>query len=252
MSFYKNFLGVKAQNVVKSFTEMLVKWDPETATQAELDTMYDKFTEITKKAELAKRSFEKENMEAENIKKAYNKKVDVLRVLETKLNECELSMQGEIEKAINELTLSLEEMAPDVQRELDEANEAKEYLDEVNEMVSLIASKIKTAKAHLAGAQKRMERAELQNEKAKEREARAKEMAGLKDAASSTSVAFDALQRKATKLEVEAAASEARNSILKNLSTKSASNSLIDKIEKELNTEPESTLTERLKNIKKF
>lgn len=238
MNFFSNFIKSKASDVKDSLTEMLARWDPETATQAEVDTMYDEFVNLSKKLEKARQTMEREQAEAETIKKAYNKKMDILDVLQTRksaLDEnSDPSVAREIDDAIAELTSTLEDLMPDVEREIEEAKEAKEYFDELSSAVKELGDKIKTARSSIEKAKKRMERAELNVKKAKEREERAKELAGLKNATKSTGAAFDALTRAAEKMEADAAAANNRTKLLGDLNTSKKTNSLISEIESSL------------------
>jgi len=238
MNFFSNFIKSKASDVKDNLTEMLARWDPETATQAEVDTMYDEFVNLSKKLEKARQTMEREQAEAETIKKAYNKKMDILDVLQTRKSSLDEnsdpSVEREIDDAIAELTSTLEDLMPDVEREIEEAKEAKEYFDELSSAVKDLGDKIKTARSSIEKAKKRMERAELNVKKAKEREERAKELAGLKNATKSTGAAFDALTRAAEKMEADAAAANNRTKLLGDLNTSKKTNSLISEIESSL------------------
>lgn len=259
MNFFGNFIKTKASNAKNNLTEMLAKWDPETATEAEINTMYDEFVKLSKKAEQARQSMDKEKTEAKNIENSYNKKLQILDVLQNRKAEAENSGNTEeleeIVVAMNELLDSLEELKPEVEREVEEAKEAEQYFNELSEAVQNLGSKIKTARKTIENAKKRMQRAELTAKKAKEREERAKELAGLKSAANSTGVAFDALTRAAEKMEADAKAADSRSKVLNSLNPKEEKNSLIAKIEAEMSENQVSkptSLEDRINNLKKF
>ena len=60
ISFLRNLLGVKTDQAVKSGLEVLVRWDPQSATEAELRTMEQHLDELGQEVARARQSFDKE------------------------------------------------------------------------------------------------------------------------------------------------------------------------------------------------
>lgn len=253
-SFLGNFLKKKTTDAHQTLIEMLVKWDPETATEAELDTMYDKFTRLTESMQSAQVNLKREEKEAEVAKEKYNKKLAILEKLnERKESETDTKKLQEIEEAISELIDELSEMKPEVEREIEEAKEAKEYFDAIKDAVENSQEKIKNARKTLERAKQRMKMAELKELKAKEKETRAKEIAGLTKIVDSTSVALNAMNKKAEEMENKANASYSRATMLQKMKMDSSKNALIQEIEKTMNlekTEEKITLSEKIKSLK--
>lgn len=251
-SFLGNFFKNKAVDFHQSFIEALVKWDPETATEAELDTMYEKFTKLTESMQSAQINLKREEKEAEIAKEKYNKKLLILEKLnEKKENEVDPKKLKEIDEAISELFDELTQMKPEVEQEIEEAREAKEYFNAIKDAVESSQEKIKNARKNLEKAKQRMKMAELKEIKAKEKEARAKELAGLTKYVDSTSIALNAMNKKAEEMETKANASYSRANMLQKMNINSSKNELIQEIEKTLKPEKEEiNFSEKIKSLK--
>ena len=67
LGFFRNFVGVKADNAVQAGVEALVRWDPEGASEAELRTMEQHLDDLGRQVAIARQAYDGERREAEQI-----------------------------------------------------------------------------------------------------------------------------------------------------------------------------------------
>jgi len=67
LKFVKNMFGVKMDQAVEAGIEALVRWDPKSASEAELRTMEQHLDELGREVALARQSFDREQKEADGI-----------------------------------------------------------------------------------------------------------------------------------------------------------------------------------------
>ena len=65
LQFMRNLVGVKADKAVQAGVEALVRWDPQSASEAELRTMEQHLDELGQQVARARQSYDKETREAE-------------------------------------------------------------------------------------------------------------------------------------------------------------------------------------------
>ena len=66
-SFIRNLVGVKPDNAVNSAIEAIVRWDPKSATEAELRTMEEHLDQLGLQVAQARAAYDKEKKEADAI-----------------------------------------------------------------------------------------------------------------------------------------------------------------------------------------
>src|SRR5271166_4426038 len=64
LSFIGNLIGVKADNAVRAGVEALVRWDPQSASEAELRTMEQHLDDLGLQVASARQSYDREQSEA--------------------------------------------------------------------------------------------------------------------------------------------------------------------------------------------
>ena len=244
--FFKNFGKKKFEDMSTAITEAIVRFDPDSASEAEIQTMNEKYVELSEKLERARVSMEKEEKEALVAKNAFNKRVDMLEFIKKKIEEG-IDVEKNTE-ALNVLVEQLEEQQENVATEVQEAEDAKLAFKEIEEVVVTFGNKLKIARKALESAKKKMERAETQLLKAQQREEQAKELAGLKKTTSCCSTAFDAMTKQAEELEIKAKASNNRSEFLGSSTNK---NSVLEDLEKEWSVELNTPVKKEI-SFKKF
>jgi chromosome segregation ATPase len=210
-SFIRNLLGVKTNNAVQSGLEALVRWDPKSATEAELRTMEQHLDALGLQVAEARASYEREKQEADEIARLSHQHMAAAEQLQSQLAvEADAERKASLEKSLETLVSMLEQMAPDVDREAKEAQEAHEFLEMLEKSYAEAGGKLKAARAQLASAQRDMGRAEIQREMAERQAEAARVAAGLSSATSGLTVALKAMQDTATKDLAAAEAAKAQ------------------------------------------
>jgi chromosome segregation ATPase len=215
-AFIRNLLGVKTDNAVQSALEALVRWDPKSATEAELRTMEQHLDALGLQVAEARASYNREKQEADEIAGLSHQRMAAAEQLQTqRAAEADAGRKASLEKSLETLVSMLEQMAPDVDREAKEAQEAHEFLEMLEKSYADAGGKLKAARAQLARAQREMGRAEIQREMAERQAEAARVAAGLSSATSGLTVALKAMQDTAAKDLAAAEAAKAKAQLLR-------------------------------------
>lgn len=215
LSFIKNLLGVKTDQAVQSAVEALVRWDPKAATEAELRTMEENLDELGRQVAEARASFNKEQREADEIQKLSGQRMAAAEQLQGQLDaETDPARRAALEKSLETIVGMLEEMAPDIEREVKDAVEAKEFLEMLEKSYADAGAKLKSARAELSRAQRDMDRAEQQRQQADRQADAARRAAGLAGSTSGLNVALKAMKEAAQKDLTAAEAANAKTKLL--------------------------------------
>lgn len=205
LNFLKHFLGTKAKDAQAGFTRLLVEFDPETASEAEIGQLDQALTTLTRQMVEAKTAWDRECREAQEIKKNYDLRLAAAERLQLQAEAAaDASQKALVETSLGRLVADLEKMAPEVDREACEAVEAQKYYEELTEAVKSASERLKTARSRLADAQRQMQQAKVRAERAREQEERAKVVAGISRDAGSLGTAFEAMSQRARELEAQA------------------------------------------------
>lgn len=215
LSFIRNLVGVKADQAVNGAVEALVRWDPKSATEAELRTMEQNLDGLGTQVAEARASYTKEKKEADAIKSLSNQRMAVAEQLQRQMDtETDPSRRASLEKSLGTIVTMLEQMAPDIDREVQDEVEAHEFLTMLEQSYNQAGAKLKDAKAMLERAQRDMGRAVQQREMAERQAEAARQAAGLANATSGLSVALKAMQDSASKNLVSAEAAKSKAKML--------------------------------------
>ncbi|CAH2604981.1 conserved protein of unknown function [Rhodovastum atsumiense] len=213
LRFIGNLIGVKADKAVQSGIEALVRWDPKSASEAELRGMEQHLDDLGLQVASARQAFDKEQREADEIAKLSRQRMAAAELLQTQIAaEPNAGRKAELEHSLATLLDMLEQMAPDVEREKKDAEEAKDFLQMLESTYLEAGRKLKEGRSQLERAQRDMARAEQQRSTAEQQAEAARRAAGLSQATSSLTVALKAMQDAAAKdlASADAAASKAR------------------------------------------
>lgn len=205
-SYGKNALA----DVSKSLTDAIVKFDPEGASEAEIIAMEEQFDQVNREYSKAKSEFQKEQKEADAITTLRDQRLAACSVLQEKAEEGDANAEA----GLMQLLTALEEMEEDIEREVDEAKDAKEVMNELDETVKLYASKLKNARKDMQKAQRSMKKANQKATRADEKAKRAAVLAGLKKDTSSLGSALESMNRQAEEANNKADAATRKANLL--------------------------------------
>lgn len=215
-AFIRNLVGVKADRAVNGAIEAIVRWDPKSATEAELRTMEEHLDQLGLQVAQARATYDKEKREADHIVALSQQRLAAAEQIQRRL-EAEATPEGKraLETSMATLVGMLEQMAPDIERERQDATDAEAFLKSLEETYQQAGQKLRTARADLTRAERDMTRAEQQRQAAEQRAEGARQAAGLTNATSGLSVALKAMQDNAASSLAQAEAANAKALLLK-------------------------------------
>jgi hypothetical protein len=249
-SFVSSFGKKKSEKVGQSIVQILASWDPETASKAELEQMEKRLNTLVQEVAEARQVYKKEQTEADAITGLYNQRLKAAEILQARLADA--PDNAEAEKALTELVQLLEEMQPEIEIEAQEAVEAKAFMEELEEVATLSADKLKTAKKNLGKAVQDMKRAKVREERASESAERAAKLAGLREESDQLGSALSAMRKNADDSNAKAEAAQMKAKLLGPSKTEKES-TLIAEAMKEASGQPQATdsIANRLAALKK-
>ena len=214
-NFIRNMVGVKTDQAVNSAIETIVSWDPKSATEAELRTMEQHLDQLGRQVAEARVAFDKEQKEADVIQALSQQRMAAAEQLQQRLaSEPDAGAQAGLERSLATLLTMLETMAPDIEREKQDAVDAADFLHSLESTFQQAGQKLRSARDALLRAQRDMSRAEQQRDMAQNRAEAARQAAGLTGATSGLSVALKAMQDNAQRNLVAAEAANAKAKLL--------------------------------------
>jgi DNA repair exonuclease SbcCD ATPase subunit len=214
-SFIRNLVGVKTDQAVNSAVEAIVRWDPQSATEAELRAMEQQLDILGRQVAEARMAFDKEKREADTIQTLSQQRMAAAEQLQHRLEtETDPARKAELERSLLTLVSMLEGMAADVDREKQDAVDAAEFLHSLEDTYQQAGQKLKSARDELNRAQRDMGRAAQQRDMAERRAEAARQAAGLSGATSGLTVALKAMQDNASRNLVSAEAANAKARLL--------------------------------------
>src|ERR1700750_422365 len=179
-SFFRNLVGVKTDRAVQGALEALVRWDPQSATEAELRTMEQHLDQLGMHVAQARASYQREQKEADAIVQLSQQRMAAAEQLQRQLaGGGDGARKAALEKSLATLVAMLEQMAPDLDRERKDAEDAQQFLETLEETYAQAGAKLKGAKSELDRAHRDMARAGQQREMADRRAEAARQAAGL-------------------------------------------------------------------------
>lgn len=216
MGLFRGFLANYGKNAIldakKSLNDAIVRFDPEGASEAEIAAIEEQFDQVNREYSRAKSEFQKERKEADAILALRDKRMAAAEMLAGKVEADPtdtVSAQG-----LEQLLSALEDMQEEIDREVEEANDAEEIMNELDQTVKLYADKLKSARSDMRKAAMAMEKARRQEERAEEKARRAAVLAGLKKDTSSLGSALESMNRQAEEAQAKADAAKRKADLL--------------------------------------
>lgn len=216
LRFMSNLLGVKASQAVNAGVEALIRWDPKSATEAELRTMEQHLDELGQQVAQARQAYDREQQEANAITALSSQRMAAADQLQAQAGAAgDPAQKAALEKSLGTLVGMLEQMAPELEREKRDAVDAKQFLEMLEGAYADAGGKLKSARSELDRAQRDMARAAQQNQTAQQQAEAARRAAGLAQTTSSLTVALKTMQDVAAKDLASADAAMAKARLLK-------------------------------------
>lgn len=216
LQFMQNLVGVKFDKAAQAGIEALVRWDPQSASEAEMRTMEQHLDDLGREVAQARQSYDHENKEVETIQALAQQRMSAAEQLQDQVDaETDPTRKAALGKSLETLVSMLETMAPEVDREKAEALDAKNFLEMLEQTYAEAGGKFKSARSALEQAQRDMGRAAQQREQAERQAESARRAAGLASSTSSLTVALKAMHDAAAKDMVSADAQMSKARLLR-------------------------------------
>jgi len=214
MGFFSSYGKQKVKDAGDMLISALVAFDPQGATEAEINEMAEKLEEVSERAAKARQVMVKEKQEAEQIAALYNQRVSAAELLKAKLDQtADEAQKASIEKSLTTLLDTLEKMNPEVEKEKQEAVDAEDFFKYLEQVTTDSAEKLKRARAEYTDAVRAMEKARMQEQMAREKEQATKTAAGI--SGTNFTTALGAIHKITDDASARSEAAKTRSDLLK-------------------------------------
>lgn len=148
LQFMRNLVGVKADKAVQAGVEALVRWDPQSASEAEMRSMEQNLDQLGQQVARARLSYDKEMREANAIQALSTQRMAAADQLQRQAEaETDPAKKAELERSLGTLVTMLEQMAPEVDREKKDVVDAKEFLEMLEKTYAEAGGKLREGRA---------------------------------------------------------------------------------------------------------
>ena len=216
LTFIRNLAGVKTDKAIQAGVEALVRWDPQSASEAELRTMEQHLDDLGRQVATARQSYDREQKEADAIQALSQQRMAAAEQLQKQIAAApDASRKAGLERSLETLVTMLEQMTPEIEREKKDAVDAKEFLVMLEKSYADAGGKLRQGRSELERAQRNMSRAAQQRQVAEQQAEAARRAAGLASTTSSMTVALKAMNDAAAKDLSSADAATAKTKLLR-------------------------------------
>ena len=216
LQFMRNLVGVKADKAVQAGVDALVRWDPQSASEAEMRSMEQHLDELGQQVARARQSYDKETHEANAIQALSAQRMAAAEQLQGQIAaETDPTRKADLERSLTTLVTMLEQMTPEVEREKKDVVEAKDFLEMLEKTYADAGGKLREGRSQLERAQRDMARAGQQRQMADQQAEAARRAAGLTSTTSSLNVALKSMQDTAARDLASADAASMKAKLLK-------------------------------------
>ena len=219
LTFWKNYGEGKLAQAGDTILAGMVKIDPAGMSKAEIAAEREKFEKFSLEVEDYRGAHKREAAEAEAARNAYNKKMDQIRALETAAAG-NPEKADKLQAAADKLKSEAAELLQTARTEIEEAEIAKQDLDEVEAIQAEMAQTIKMLESSLQKAQAEMERAKRAEDRAKKRARHQERLAGIRNDTEGVGLASKVMREQAEQSRRSANAAARRAELLSNAEDK--------------------------------
>ena len=216
LQFMRNLIGVKTDKAIQAGIEALVRWDPQSASEAEMRSMEQHLDELGQQVARARQGYDKEVREAQAIQALSAQRMAAAEHLQAQVAaEADPGKKAALERSLTTLVTMLEQMAPEVDREKKDVVDAKDFLEMLEKTYAEAGGKLREGRAQLERAQRDMARAGQQRQMAEQQADGARRAAGLGTTTSSLNVALKSMQDAAARDLANAEAANMKAKLLR-------------------------------------
>jgi chromosome segregation ATPase len=194
----KQYLGVKMDQVQDSAVGTLVKLDTDSAIEAEVRRLGQELDKATNDYVQAKREYDREQKEADVASANYNRMLAAAEDLDGQATAAEAAGKPEaaaIRSSLDKLVSKLEELRPEVDREVEESKQAKAYMEQLEQFLVTLKKELQNYKGEVEKAKRGMQSAELQAKMAQKLEEQAMKLSGLQQRSSNLKLVLNKINQ---------------------------------------------------------
>jgi len=211
-TFFRHFIGGQGDKIVEAVTIAAVRWDPKTASLAQLREMeddYDKTNSLLQQIRQETVNFDKE-IAAEQ--REYDDRKAAAQLLLAKQSDVpDNAAKASLEKSIAAIVSDLEARKPRLEHDREQATRMHTQLDVAQAAVEEKMTALTEAKSALADAERQMKLNEMEAQRAQAEAERAAQLEGLRGHnVSGLNTALNAMQDAADKASRQAEAARAK------------------------------------------
>jgi len=211
-SFFKNYGKTKFKDGINALNDAIVSFDPEGATEAAISEMEENFDSINVQFSKAKDVWDTEQREADEIIAVRDQRMAAAEHISGQLESD--PENAKLNAALVSLLDSLEGMEDDIALEVEEAEDAKEVMEDLQLTVTMYADKLKNARTEMRKATNAMANAKRKEIRAEEKASRAAQSAGLRNTAGGISSALESMNNQAAEANQKADAATRKAELL--------------------------------------
>lgn len=215
--FLAAFSKEKMEEAADALTNAVVRFDPETATDAAISLMDEQVDALSLELAKSNQALVKERGEADSAKENFNKKVAAAQKLQGMVDDegTSAAKRKSFQASLDSLLEDINNTKADVQLEIQEAEDAQAVVDSIKQTLDLAVSKLKSARGDHKRAQSELKRAEMAEQRAEATADRNSRLAGISKGGDGMNVALDALKSAAADKNAQAEAMENKAALLK-------------------------------------
>jgi chromosome segregation ATPase len=210
LSFITAFATQKVKDAAKSATEALVTFDPKGATEAQISLMDGQLNELGLKVASTKRQYDDAKKQLDTAQRLNSQRLSAAEALQAAIAAGDASKETSLTSLLN----IIEHAQPDLDALKRDESEVKAYLADLQTAYNDAADKLKTARHELGQAQRGMERAQIEQGRAKDRADAAALASGVHTGGDALNTALSAMRRKTDAAMDAAQAANLKASVL--------------------------------------
>lgn len=202
LNFVKNYGKVQVEAASEGFVNLAAKLDADGVSEAAIKQKQDEHNEVIKQLVEAQADWKRENAEYEAELSLYNKRMSAAERAQADLEKDPTNKDAEL--ALGELLDAIEKGAPKLDKEKREADQAKSFLDQLQEASTEIAEELKNLRSLVTEQKQAIKEAEIQATRNQKLADKAEVLAGLRKSGNKFDVALNALKAQTEAKQKEA------------------------------------------------
>jgi chromosome segregation ATPase len=206
-NFFKNFAKVKADQVEEGLVNLAVALDSDAACETAIRQKMDEHDQRIVMLQEANSEYLREQREYEREVELYNRYINEAESIQQLLTAPVLDERynrEELERDLNEILNQIEKRVPIMEKEKREADQAKEWMAELQQAVDEIGKELTNLRETVNQAKRDIQQAEVEKERNRKKAEQVEILAGLKKSGNKFDTAINALKSQAEKEKAEA------------------------------------------------